>query len=183
MDQYVLGRRRARNLARLVSSPGDLLRPHFYSAVETSGGVFQKDTVTNVMETKEFVVNVVPNAVAQPMVQTSAPYDAGVDEFTAAGLTGIASERVRPPRVDGAPISSECTLHSIQPIEDERGRIITSRIVIGRIELIHVVDEIIGEDGRIDPHKLDPAGRIGGQDYCTIGDVYTIPRPTVDSSS
>ena len=50
------------------------------------------------METKEFVVNVVPNALAQPMVQTSAPYDAGVDEFTAAGLEGIASERVRPSR-------------------------------------------------------------------------------------
>ena len=86
------------------------------------------------------------------------------------------------PRVLGAPISFECTLHSIQPIEDERGRI-TSRIIIGRIELIHVVDEIIGEDGRICPHKLDPAGRIGGQDYCTLGEVYTIPRPTVEGSS
>ena len=173
-------RRGALNLAPfsfftgVTSTPPTLL----FCAGNKRGGI-PKDTPSNIAETGEFVVNIVPMETTQAMVQTSAPYDANVDEFAAVGLTAIPSERISVPRVAESPIAFECSLHSIQEIEAE-GRV-TSRIVIGYIELIHIADEILDANGRIDIGRLNPVSRLGGQLYAPVGESFEIPRPTLTS--
>lgn len=156
----------------VTSTPPTLL----FCAGNKRGGV-PKDTPANIAETGEFVVNIVPMDITQSMVQTSAPYDASVDEFEAVGLTTLPSERISVPRVAESPIAFECRLHSIQEIE-EAGRI-TSRIVIGYIELIHIADGILDGDGRVDVARLNPVSRLGGQLYAPVGNPFEVPRPTL----
>ena len=134
-----------------------------------------KDTPANIIATGEFVVNVVSTAMATSMVQTSAPYEADIDEFEAAGVTAIPSEVVGVPRVAESPIAFECRLHSVQALEHDGE--ITSRIVIGRIELIHIADEILDADGRVDMDRLNVVARLGGASYARVGEPFEIPRP------
>ena len=141
------------------------------------GGV-PKDTAANILENEEFVVNMVPPEYAQTMVQTSAPYAAEVSEFDVASVSTLPSVRVRPPRVDGVPVSIECRLHQCVPIEVTPGRI-TSRMIIGRIEMIHIDDGILDPEGAIDPARLELVSRLGGAAYAHIGDRFEVPRPTL----
>ena len=72
-----------------------------------------KDTLHNIRETREFVVNVVTFAVADAMNLTSGDYDSSVDEFALAKLTTRPSQVVRPPQVAESPVSFECKLKSL----------------------------------------------------------------------
>lgn len=137
-----------------------------------------KDTAANAIATGEFVVNVVPDRLAPAMVQTAGDYDEGVDEFDVASLEKSPSKRIAAPRVAAAPVHIECTLHQVVPILDDDGAE-TSRIVIGRIQLIEADDAVLDDEGRIDPAKLDATGRMGGQGYCRTRDLFEIPRPVL----
>ena len=130
-----------------------------------------KDTWRNIERTGEFVIHVVPNALAAQMNVTSAEVDYGVDEFTAAGLTKVASERVQPPRIAEAPVAMECRLERIV----EMGRSPTA-IIFGEILLWHVRDDIV-VDGRVDMGRLDAVGRMGGSVYARTRDRFVMPRP------
>ncbi len=141
------------------------------------GGV-PKDTARNAIDTGEFVVNIVSTALAEPMVLTSGDYGAEVDEIALAGLETVASERVAPPRVVASPAQIECTLHQVVEIQDDSERV-TNRMLIGRIELVHVDDAVLDAEGQIDPRKLDPLGRLGGQAYAPLGPLLEVPRPKV----
>jgi len=152
--------------------------PTLVFCVGNKRGGIPKDTAANILETEEFVVNVVPYALTEAMVQTSAAYPAEVDEFESASLSTTPSARVAPPRVAGVPISIECRLHQCVPIEVTPGRV-TSRMFIGRIELIHLDDDILDATGAIDPDRLDLVSRLGGQSYARIGERFEVPRPTV----
>jgi flavin reductase (DIM6/NTAB) family NADH-FMN oxidoreductase RutF len=119
------------------------------------GGVL-KDSAANIEATGEFVVNIAPSAQATAVDLTSESFDADVDEFALAGLTAVASRRVRPCRVAEAPISLECRLHStFQPGTD--------RLVVGEVLAFHVARRVLGQDGRIDVALVDPLGRIAAQ--------------------
>ncbi len=139
------------------------------------GGV-PKDTARNAIDTGELVVNIVPTSLAEPMVLTSGDYSPETDEIALAGLETLASERVAPPRVAGTPAQLECTLHQVVEIKDERDRV-TNRMLIARIELVHVADEVIDSEGRIDPRRLDPLARLGGDDYASLGALREVARP------
>ncbi|MEE2787974.1 MAG: flavin reductase family protein [Myxococcota bacterium] len=155
------------------SSPPTLL----FCAGNRRGGAL-KDSVKNIIETEEFTVNIVSKPQVEAMVQTSGEYPPEISEFHAAGLTPVGSDLVSAPRVDGAPISFECTLHDLVELADDGGRV-NARIVIGRIRLLHIADELLDNAGRVDPTRLSPVARIGGQDYAELGQVFTIKRPTV----
>lgn len=130
-----------------------------------------KDTLRNIRETGEFVVNVVDETLAPQMVQCSGEWPAEVDEVAIAGLTTAPSERVKPPRIVEAPVSLECRLHQ----EVDLG---STSFVIGVILYAHVRDEVL-TDGRVDPRKLKPIGRLGGDGYCYVHELFHIPRPRV----
>jgi flavin reductase (DIM6/NTAB) family NADH-FMN oxidoreductase RutF len=133
----------------------------------------KKDTLRNVEHQREFVVNVVSEAVAEAMNLTSGEYQADVDEFQLAGLTPAASACVSVPRVAEAPIALECRLVQVVPV----GRPPSGAgLVIGEIVHFHVADELY-ENGRINIHKLRPVGRLAGDSYSRTREIFELIRP------
>jgi len=114
----------------------------------------RKDTLRNVEETGEFVVNVVNEALAVAANATAADVDPSVDEFELAGLKTLASEVVRPPRVAGSPAQMECKLTQAIYVGREPG---SGVIVLGEVVRFHVRRDLV-EDFRVDPGGLDAVG-------------------------
>ena len=134
----------------------------------------KKDTLCNIEEVPEFVVNLVPYALGAPMNESAAPLPRGESEFAAFGIASAPSERVRPPRVAASPVAFECALHSIVPIGQGPGG---THVVFGRILVAHVADAVLGADGKPDPAKLDLIGRMGGDWYTRTTERFEIERP------
>jgi flavin reductase (DIM6/NTAB) family NADH-FMN oxidoreductase RutF len=133
----------------------------------------KKDTLLNVEATGQFVVNVVPESLAEAMNITATEYPHGVSEFEKAGLTPAPAERVRPPRLKESPVHFECERHELLHVGvDGPGG---GTIVVGRILLIHV-DESILKDGKVDYELYHPVGRLGGMEYSRTRDRFTLIR-------
>ena len=135
-----------------------------------------KDTLHNVRETREFVVNVVPYRLREAMNITSGEYDRSVNEFDLAKLTRQPSQVVRPPRVAESPVSFECRLHQILDFSTAPT---SSSLVIGEIVAIHM-DDAHMKNGRIDGDSLDLIGRMGGAQYTRTTDRFEMIRPKVE---
>ena len=136
-------------------------------------GAGVKDTLRNVRETGEFVVNVVTVSLAEAMNVTAGEYDPSVDEFALAKLTMRPSQRVRPPQVAESPISLECAVHQILDFGTETAG---GSLVIGEIVSVHL-EEAVLRDGRLDAQLLDLVGRMGGSQYCRTRDRFEMTRP------
>lgn len=134
----------------------------------------KKDTVRNIEAVPEFVVNLVPHGLGDAMNQTAALLPYGESEFEAYHITGAPSEKVRPPRVAEAPVAMECTLDRIVLVGEGP---LAANVVFGRIQTVHISDEVLDSEGRIDAGKLDLIGRLGGNDYVTTRDRFTLQRP------
>jgi flavin reductase (DIM6/NTAB) family NADH-FMN oxidoreductase RutF len=130
-----------------------------------------KDTLRNIRETNEFVVNVVSEPLLDAMVHTAGEWPRSTSEFGASGLTPAASERVRPPYVVESPLQLECVLHREIPLGN-------SILIVGEVILGRVRDTVM-VDGRVDPAKLAPIGRLGGELYAALGPVLKRARPKV----
>lgn len=137
-----------------------------------------KDTLANVRETKDFVVNTVSEDFLPQMNATSADYPHGMDEFEISGLTPIPSERVKSPRVREAHVQLECVLHDVITLSDKPGG---GSLVIGEIVLLHVDRAVLVDPDhnlfKIDPRKLRAIGRMGGPTYTRTLDLIDIERP------
>lgn len=134
----------------------------------------KKDTVRNIEAVPEFVVNVVSHALAETMNRTSASLPHGESEFEKFGIASAPSEKVRPPRVADAPVAFECVLHQIVNIGEGP---LAANVIFGRIQTVHIRDEMLGADGKPDAAKLDLIGRMGGEDYTTTRGVFSVKRP------
>ena len=133
-----------------------------------------KDTLRNIRQTGEFVVNIVTEELVDAMNLTSTELPAHVNEFHYSQLSLMASLVVRPPRVAESPIHFECRLAQIVDLGDQPG---AGSIVIGRVVHLHVADRVlIGED-KIDLAALKPIGRLAGSSYCRVTDIFDLPRP------
>jgi len=130
-----------------------------------------KDTLRNIRETREFVVNVVSEPLLDAMVRTAGEWPRATSEFGPSGLTPAPSERVRPPYVAESPLQLECVLHRDIPLGN-------SILVVGEVVLARVRDDVMVE-GRIDPEKLAPVGRLGGELYSPLGPILKRARPKV----
>jgi flavin reductase (DIM6/NTAB) family NADH-FMN oxidoreductase RutF len=144
-----------------------------FSAVNRRDGS-RKDTVLNVEATRQFVVNIVSVPLAPQMNATSAELAYEVSEFRAAGLTELASVRVRPPRVKEALVQMECDVFDIVRVGDGA---LAANLVIGIVALMHADDRVLGVNGQIDPDKLDTVGRMGSNLYCKTRERFEIDRP------
>jgi flavin reductase (DIM6/NTAB) family NADH-FMN oxidoreductase RutF len=146
----------------------------FSSSFRGAGVDGKKDTLRNVEATREFVVNVVDDDRAAQMNVTSGEYPPAIDEFELAGLTPMTGTRVGAPRVAEAPIAMECRLDRIVPV----GR---ANLVLGRIVYLHVRDGLYdAATGRIDMHRLRPVGRLAGNLYTHVHDIFEMKRPNPD---
>ncbi len=134
----------------------------------------KKDTTRNIEAVPEFVVNLVPFALAETMNATAAMLPHGESEFEKFGVASAPSERVRPPRVAAAPVAFECALDRIVLIGEGP---LAANVIFGRILVAHVSDEVMGADGRPDPAKLDLIGRLGGDAYTRTREIFAMGRP------
>jgi flavin reductase (DIM6/NTAB) family NADH-FMN oxidoreductase RutF len=134
-----------------------------------------KDTLRNIRETKEFVVNIVTYALLQPMNVTSGEYDPSVNEFELAKVTPAPSKLVRPARVAESPVSFECKLHQILDFSPAPT---SSSLVLGQVVSIHMDDAHL-RDGKLDRNSLDLIGRMGGIQYTRTTERVELARPKV----
>jgi flavin reductase (DIM6/NTAB) family NADH-FMN oxidoreductase RutF len=134
-----------------------------------------KDTLRNVRETGEFVVNVVTYDVADAMNVTSGEYDASMNEFELAKVTACPSQTVKPPRVGESAMSFECTVYEILDFSSPPHG---GSLVIGEIVSIHIDDKNLKE-GRLDADSLDLIGRMGGNQYSRTTQRFEMLRPKV----
>ena len=135
----------------------------------------EKDTLVNIKQTGEFVVNVVSHGLAQKMNQTSAPYPSRVNEFVAAEVAAKQSTVVKPPRVADSPINFECKLHQIISLGSEPR---AGNLILGKVCNIHIHPKIFG-NGKLDSESLDSIGRLWGDMYSTIRDCFEMKRPEI----
>jgi len=135
-----------------------------------------KDTLRNIRETGEFVINIVTFELAEAMNLTSGDYDASINEFELAKVASAASSVVRPRRVAESPVSFECKLYQILDFNPapEGGS-----LVIGEIVSVHI-DERNLKEGRLDRNSLDLIGRLGGMQYTRTTERFEMVRPKVE---
>lgn len=141
--------------------------------VNTRDGA-KKDTVLNIEAVPEFVVNLVSHQLGTKMSDTAAMLPHGQSEFEAFDISSAPSTKVRPPRVAGAPVAFECAFDQVVHIGEGP---LAANVIFGRILMAHVRDEVLDRDGKPDSTKLDLIGRMGGEDYTTTRDTFTIERP------
>lgn len=133
----------------------------------------KKDTLRNIEATGEFVVNVVPFALAEPMVASAVEFPPDVSEFDATGLESIPSHQVRPPRVAAAPIQLECRLEQIVRVGAGPS---AGNLILGEIVLLHAQNRVLDNRGKLDHGLVDAIGRLGGLEYCRTTERFVL-RP------
>jgi flavin reductase (DIM6/NTAB) family NADH-FMN oxidoreductase RutF len=139
------------------------------------GAEGQKDTLRNIRETGEFVVNIVSEEIAEPMNLASGEYAPDVDEFAVSGLTPVPSDFVGAPRVKEARAAMECKLFQMVEVSQRR---LGGTMVLGEVIRFHVEDAL-ADHFRVDPAGLKAIGRMGGTAYCRTRDRFDMERPKV----
>jgi flavin reductase (DIM6/NTAB) family NADH-FMN oxidoreductase RutF len=143
----------------------------------SSDGV--KDTLRNIEETGVFCVNIPGEGLKEALNASCPPFAADVDEFEMAGVTATACENIDCPRVAEAPVSVECTLHSIVRLEPATGAPCQNRVVFGEVVGIHISEGIL-RDGMVATDLLRPLARMGYRDYCAVSESFEMIRPSVE---
>ena len=136
----------------------------------------RKDTLENILETKEVVINLVDFGLVEPTSLSSVYYDRGIDEFLKSGLTKITSEKVLPPRVLESPISFECKVNEVISLGNNGG---AGNLIISEIVMIHINKQLLTLNGDIDPLKLNLVARMGGNYYLNVKseNLFEIQKP------
>ena len=136
-----------------------------------------KDSRANILETRQFVVNLVSEKNAEQMNITAIEFERGVDELVQAGLTTLPSVRVKPPRIAESPVAIECELIQIVDLGE-------TGLVLGRVLAMHVDDEFVLDASKhyIDTPNLKLIGRMHGTGwYARTSDLFEMPRIPVDT--
>jgi flavin reductase (DIM6/NTAB) family NADH-FMN oxidoreductase RutF len=135
-----------------------------------------KHTLENIREVGECVINIVNYALVQQTSLSSTEYAKGINEFEKAGLTMLASELVRPPRVTEAPVQMECIVTQIIPLGENAG---AGNLILAEIKRMHIQEDILDAEGKIDQQKIDLVARLGGDWYCrvTAENLFKVAKP------
>jgi flavin reductase (DIM6/NTAB) family NADH-FMN oxidoreductase RutF len=133
-----------------------------------------KDTLLNLYEVGEFVLNAAVEDLAEKMNTTAKELPRGENEADFAGLTLEPATKVRPPRVVESPVHMECRVRQIMSIGDGP---IAANLVIGEVLLIHIAESVLDAAGAVDPRKLRAIARLGGDYYCRSSDLFEMKRP------
>ncbi len=136
-----------------------------------------KHTLENIYETGEVVINAVNYEMVHQMSLTSVEFPKGVNEFTKSGFTPVTSEIVKPFRVKESPVQMECKVVEVKEMGTEGG---AANLIICEILLMHVNENVLDANGRIDPHKIDLVARMGNDYYCRASGsaVFEVAKPS-----
>lgn len=194
LHQYLLGSVAPRPIAFVSTKDkdgNDNLAPYsFFNAFSSNPPILvfssnrrvrdnsTKDTLQNVIDQKEAVINVVNYDIVNQMAISSVEYAAGTSEFEKAGLTPVASHMVDVNRVEESPVNMECKVKEIIPLGEHGG---AGHLIICEVVMMHI-DEAVLDGDRIDPHKMDLMGRMGRSYYVRASGaaVHTIYQSVVD---
>jgi len=127
-----------------------------------------KDTLVNIREGGEFVVNLVSVDLLAAMEQTARSLPYGTDEAEAAGLHWAPTLKVKPQRIAEARVAFECTLVKIVSVDTGPD---AGNLVLGRIQRVHLQEGLLANEREVDWQALDPLGRLSGKRYCTVRSV------------
>lgn len=135
-----------------------------------------KNTYENVLEVREVAINVVSYDIVHQASLASSEYAKGVNEFLKAGLTEVPSVKIKPPRVGESKISMECKVSDVISLGNEGA---AGNLVICEMLLMHIHDDVLDSEGKIDPFKLDAIARMGGDWYCRANGeaLFRLPQP------
>lgn len=135
-----------------------------------------KHTYENVLKVPEVVINVVSYSLVQQCSLASTEYDEGVNEFVKSGLTELPSEIVQPPRIKESPVQFECVVKEVIELGEEGG---AGNLVMAEVVKIHINEDVLNEQGKIDPIAIDLVGRCGGDFYsrCNAQGMFEVPKP------
>ncbi|WP_025664438.1 flavin reductase family protein [Aquimarina megaterium] len=134
-----------------------------------------KHTLENAKSTKEVVINIVNYDIVQQMSLSSTEYPEGVNEFVKSGLTMVPSEKVRAYRVGESPVQFECKVNQVVPMGTEGG---AGNLIICEVVLMHINENVMDENNRIDQHKIDQVARMGGNWYSRANmGMFEVPKP------
>lgn len=135
-----------------------------------------KHSLENVLQVKECVINIVNYDMVQQMSLASTEYAKGVNEFEKAGFTMLKSDIVKPPRVAESPVQMECIVNQVIPLGDTNG---SGNLVLAEVKLIHINENILDGNGKIDQHKIDLVARLGGDWYCRVtnNSLFKVAKP------
>jgi len=134
-----------------------------------------KHTYENVLQVKEVVINIVNYDIVQQMSLSSTEYGKGINEFEKAGLTPLASQTIKPPRVAESPVQFECRVNEVVSLGTEGG---AGNLVICEVLKMHINEAVLDPDGKIDPVKLDAVSRMGGNWYGRAKQgMFEVPKP------
>ncbi len=135
-----------------------------------------KHTYENVLEVPEVVINMVNYSMVQQTSLASTEYPKGVNEFVKAGFTQVPSVKVKPPRAGESPVAFECKVLHVIPTGEQGA---AGNLVICEVVLMHIKDEVLDGEGKIDPFKMDAVARMGSDWYCrATGDsLFRLPQP------
>lgn len=135
-----------------------------------------KHTLENVHAIKEVVINIVNYNMVQQMSLASCEYPKGTDEFVKAGFTAIPSDKVKPFRVKESPVQLECKVLQVIETGNEGG---AGNLVICEVVCMHVNDDVLNDNGQIDPNRIDLVARMGGDYYCRASGkaVFEVAKP------
>jgi flavin reductase (DIM6/NTAB) family NADH-FMN oxidoreductase RutF len=160
------------NLAPFSFFSGITWRPATlgFSVVNRADGS-RKDTILNIEETKNFVVNMVSQDLAARMVKTASTVPRGISEADAAEVPLISSKRVAAPRVKEARVAFECALDRIVTVGQGA---YAGNLVLGTILLVHIKDELLETGKDVDPIRFDAIGRLSGARFCRTQSVFEI---------
>lgn len=134
-----------------------------------------KHTYENILEVREVVINIVSFEMVQQVSLSSTEYPKGINEFKKAGFTELTSEKVKPPRVAEAPVQMECKVNDVITLGNKGG---AGNLIICEVIKLHIKEEILDENGVIDPDKIDTVSRLGGNWYSRAkAGLFQVPKP------
>jgi len=141
-----------------------------------SQNAFAKDTLANLLETKECVVNIVTESQADNMNSSCAAYSAEVSEIDEIGIKTVTSQQVKPPSIEASPVRYECRLREVLTLSEEP---LGGALILLDVIAVYVADEVM-KDGLIQADLLQVVGKLGGNDYCKANADLTLMRPVLE---
>jgi flavin reductase (DIM6/NTAB) family NADH-FMN oxidoreductase RutF len=138
-----------------------------------------KHTLENILQVPEVVINIADYAMVQQVSLSSCEFSKDTDEFIKSGFNKEPSLLVKPPRVKESPVQMECRVLEVKPLGTEGG---AGNLVICEILVMHISEEILAPDGRIDQLRLNHIARLGGDWYARISreNLFVVQKPHVE---
>jgi len=135
-----------------------------------------KHTLENLMEVPEVVINIVTHEMVQQTSLSSCEYPKDVNEFFKAGFTPVNASMVKPPMVKESKVQLECRVNEIKPLGTEGG---AGNLVICEVLLMHIADELLDQNQKIDQRKINHIARLGGDWYCVVNEhnLFQVEKP------